>query len=362
MAQTDNFDKSYDPTPKKLEDARSKGDVPKSVDLQTSAAYGGMAIALMLFGSSIIVELGSVLMAFLAQPVEIAAVFFQDEAIASMMGGLFIDTARPLMPIFFLPTGLVIAVILAQRAFVFAPQKLYFKLSRISIIQNAKQKFGLAGLFEFAKSTVKLFIYSFCLAVFLYVYLPEIIVSAKSEVAVVLSLLGALISQFLLVVVAVSVCIGGVDVLFQQSEHIRKNRMSRKEIMDELKESEGDPYLKEERRSRAQAIASSQMMSKVPNADVVIVNPTHYAVALAWDRTPGSAPRCIAKGVDAIALKIREIAQESAVPIHSDPVTARALHASVELDEEISEDYYQAVAAAIRFADGIRQKAKARGV
>ena len=136
--------------------------------------------------------------------------------------------------------------------------------------------------------------------------------------------------------------------------------MSRKELTDESKDAEGDPYMKQKRRQKGQEIASKQMIQDVPNADVVIVNPTHYAVALKWSRLPGDVPVCVAKGVDEIAARIREKAQESAVPIHSDPPTARALHAVVEIGQEIPPENYRAVAAAIRFADEIRRKAKGR--
>lgn len=361
MAQSDSLEKNHEPTPKKLEDARAKGDVAKSVDLQAAAAYAGLAIALSFFGQNAIVKSGSVLQSFLERPVQIADVFFEGEAILPIMGAIMFQPIFSLLPIFMVPAVLTILTIVAQRAFVFAPSKLEPKLSRISLIQNAKQKFGITGLFEFGKNFVKLLIYSSCLAIFLTVYLPEMIVSSQSEPAIILLLLGKLISQFLIVVVVVSICIGAIDAVFQHSDHIRKNRMSHKEIMDEMKESEGDPHLKQERRSRAQAIASAQMMTEVPKADVVIVNPSHYAVVLTWSRTPGSAPKCVAKGVDSLALRIRAVAQESAVPIHSDPPTARALHANVEIGDEVSEEYYQAVAAAIRFADDIREKAKSRG-
>ena len=171
-------------------------------------------------------------------------------------------------------------------------------------------------------------------------------------------LLAELCIAFLLVVVLVSAAIGGIDAVWQHQEHIRKNRMSRKDIMDENKNSEGDPHLKQERRSRAQAIAAQQMMADVPKADVVIVNPTHYAVALQWARSEGTAPICVAKGVDEIAMRIRETAAEAAVPIHSDPPTARALHATTDIGVEIAPEHYQAVAAAIRFADNLRDRAR----
>jgi len=158
--------------------------------------------------------------------------------------------------------------------------------------------------------------------------------------------------------VIIATVIGGIDAIWQHSEHLRKNRMSRKEITDETKNAEGDPHLKQERRQRAMEIAQNQMMADVPKADVIIVNPTHYAVALKWSREKGDAPVCVAKGVDEIARAIRETAIAAGVPIHSDPPTARSLHATTEIGQQIAPDHYQTVAAAIRFAERMRQRAR----
>jgi flagellar biosynthetic protein FlhB len=128
--------------------------------------------------------------------------------------------------------------------------------------------------------------------------------------------------------------------------------------MDEQKESEGDPHFKGQRRQRGIGIAMNQMLADVAKADVVIVNPTHYAVALSWNRGSTRAPVCVAKGTDEIAARIREMAAEHAVPIRRDPPTARALYASVEIGEEIGREHFRAVAAAIRFAEGLRRKAR----
>jgi flagellar biosynthetic protein FlhB len=131
--------------------------------------------------------------------------------------------------------------------------------------------------------------------------------------------------------------------------------MSHKDMRDESKESEGDPHLKQARRGRAQEIAMNQMMGDVPFADVVIVNPTHFAVALKWEGSRTSAPKCVAKGVDEVALRMRTIATDANVAIHSDPPTARALFAVVEIGQEIKPEHYAAVALAIRFADTLRK-------
>lgn len=136
--------------------------------------------------------------------------------------------------------------------------------------------------------------------------------------------------------------------------------MTRQEMLDELKQSEGDPHLRAQRRQRGEAIALNRMMADVPKADVVIVNPTHYAVALRWDRSSGRAPLCVAKGTDIVAGQIREAAAAAGVPIRSDPPTARAIFASVDIGAEIRPEHYAPVAAAIRFAEAMRLKARRR--
>ena len=174
------------------------------------------------------------------------------------------------------------------------------------------------------------------------------------------ALLGRLTIDFLLIVFLIALVLGGVDFLWQIHRHRQRHRMSRKEMLDEFKENEGDPHLKSARRQRAQEVATNQMLADVAKADVVVVNPTHYAVALRWDRSRRGAPVCVAKGVDEIAKRIRERAAENGVPIHSDPPTARALHATIEIGQEIRAEHYRAVAAAIRFADAMRKRARRR--
>jgi flagellar biosynthetic protein FlhB len=167
-----------------------------------------------------------------------------------------------------------------------------------------------------------------------------------------------LLLRFLALVFAVWLALGAVDYLWQRAQHHHRNRMSHQEMRDELKQSEGDPHAKGERRRRGREIASNHMLDNVASASVVIVNPTHFAVALKWSPQSLGAPVCVAKGVDEIAARIRERARAAGVPIHSDPVTARALFASVKLDSEVRPEHYAAVAAAIRFAETMRARAE----
>ncbi len=354
----DDSAKVFDPTPQKLLEARKKGEIAKSTDLMTAAGYAGLLVALLMAGATTIEDIGSAMMVTLDQSSQIAPLFFEGNPRAPM-AGLMIPVLVGLIPIFAFPAIAVVLSVFAQRAWVFAPSKLEPKISRISPLSNAKNKFGRAGLFEWVKSFSKLLLYSVVLAFFISDRMPDMIAVLQTEPHLVLVLMTELCLAFLMTVVLISGGIGAIDAIWQHFEHIRKNRMSHKDIMDEAKNAEGDPHLKQERRQRAMTIAQNQMMADVPTSDVVLVNPTHYAVALKWSRAPGTAPVCVAKGTDEVAKNIREVAQSAGVPIHHDPPTARSLHATTEIGAEIEPDFYAAVATAIRFAESMRQRAKA---
>lgn len=355
----ESAEKSFEPTQKKLDDARKRGEVPKSTDLNTAAAYLGLILALVLAGPLSLQMFGGAARQMIASPDIIAPQVFNG-------GGQLLFTAVApvlvvaLAGVFGLPALGVIGSLFAQRAFAFSTDKIQPKLNKISMISGAKNKFGANGLFEFAKSTVKLCLVSGILGWFFMSKFEEMMVALFMSPGQVTLIMADLTLEFLLIIFIMMLMIGGIDYLWQSGEHIRKNRMTRKEMTDENKETEGDPHLKQARRQRAQDIATNQMLTDVPDADVVVVNPTHYAVALKWDRTSGRAPVCVAKGMDEIAARIREIANENDVPIHSDPPTARALHATIDIGDEIDREHYKAVAAAIRFAEAMRAKSRQR--
>ena len=159
-----------------------------------------------------------------------------------------------------------------------------------------------------------------------------------------------LLAEFVIVIVILSGAIAAIDYFWQRHTHLKKQMMTRQEVLDESKQSEGDPHVKGRRRQRAQEIALNQMLSDVPDATVIVVNPTHYAVALKWSPLDPSPPICLAKGVDHTAARIREKAGEAGVPIFSDPPTARALYATTEIGDPIDRAHFAAVAVAVRFA------------
>ena len=358
MSETDESEKEFDPSPRKLEEARRRGDLVKSTEINVAAAYAGLLIAFMALADVTIRKFGEVAAAMIAHSDRLSWELFRGGA-ASLSGGIS-EAVIAILPWFLFPGVTVLAAIFAQRSLVFSGEKLMPKFNRIDPIANAKQKFGRSGLFEFAKSFVKLNVIGILLGFFLWRELDLMLAAQHQAPGGVLLTLGSMIVEFLILLAVIAAVLGGLDYLWQRFEFLRRNRMTRKELMDEMKQSEGDPHLKAQRRQKGIEIATRQMLGDVAKADVVIVNPTHYAVALKWDRASRRAPICVAKGVDEIARRIREIAMESGVPIHSDPPTARALFAAVEIDQEIQPEHYKPVAAAIRFAEKMRRVARRR--
>lgn len=354
----EDSDKHFEPTQRKLDEARRKGDVARSTDLTTAAAYGGFLVAALVLGGSSLSYLAANLAWMLSHSDRLAQSVFSGTA-SSSLNGVVGSISVGVLPWFLLPALLALVSIIAQRNLTFTTSKLSLKLSRISPISNAGQKYGRRGLFEFAKSFLKLVIYATVLLYFLQSRLNEIARTIETDPSQTMLLLFELFMAIMTAVFVIACVLGVVDFMWQKQDHIRKNRMSHKDMRDELKETEGDPHLKQERRRRAIELSGNRMMEDVPTADVVIVNPTHYAVALKWSRKPGEAPVCVAKGRNAIAQRIRELAEENSVLVHRDPPTARALFSTTDIGQEISHQHYRAVAVAIRFAERMRRKERA---
>lgn len=354
MAEDEDDSKPYEPSQRRLDKAREEGDVVRSEELQAAAATGGLLLALALGGGWAVRRAGEAGMAFLDRPDLLSGGRGAEVAgLALRMAGL---------PLLLLagPAVAVLVWLIASRGLVFAPSRLHFKTSRLSPLANAGQKFGRAGLVDFARRALKMLVIALILGLYLRAGAGLLFQTPGLDTGPLALLLADRILGFLGLVFLVTALFGGADYLWQSLEFRRRHRMSRKDMTDEMKDSEGDPQIKADRRRRAREIANRKMLVDVPRADVVLVNPTHYAVALRWDRGKGKAPVCVAKGVDEMAAQIRRLAQEAGVPIRRDPPTARLLHATLEVGQEIRREHYAAVAAAIRFADAMRQRAGKR--
>lgn len=352
MADEDEDSKTFDPSQRRLDKAREDGDVVRSEELQAAAATGGLLLALALAGGWVIARAGAAGMAFLDRP----------DLLARSGGAEVAGLALRMMGVpLVLLAGPAVAVLLwlvASRGLVMAPSRLAFKWSRLSPVTNAGQKFGRAGLVDFGRRALKMIVIAAVLGFYLRSGAGLLFQTPGLEAGPIALALADRIFGFLGLMLLVSGVFGAADYLWQRAEFLRRHRMSRKDMTDEMKDSEGDPHVKADRRRRAREIASRKMLVDVPKADVIIVNPTHYAVALRWDRGKGRAPVCVAKGVDEMAARIRMLAQEAGVPIRRDPPTARMLHAALDIGQEIRREHFAAVAAAIRFADAMRQRAR----
>ena len=352
----DDAEKEHEPSQKRLSDARAKGDIARSADLVTACSYGGLVLAATALGAKSLQTIGALGAVLLDQADGLAPLLTHGGS--AVFAGMAASLLWASAPLLIVPGVVVLGYLLASSTLIFTPEKLAPKLSRISPISTAKQKFGRTGLFEFAKSFVKLVAISAVLITFLTQHMGEVIGTLYLTPAMSAAMLMQLFLRFLMIVLIITAIFGGIDFMWQRAQHLRQNRMSRKELMDESRDQDGDPHMKAQRRQRGYDIATNQMLADVAKADVIVVNPTHYAVALKWNRAAKRAPVCLAKGTDEIAARIREKAAEAGIPIHSDPPTARALHATIEVGQEIRPEHYRAVAASIRFAESMRKRAR----
>jgi flagellar biosynthetic protein FlhB len=350
----DGADKSFEPTQAKIDRARREGDVAYSRDATEAAIYLGVFIAIAALAGGAAIRFAESLSPLLESPDFLSeAADFEIVLQATLIAAGFAAA-----PFLLAPMVLAAGSVGAQRALVFAPGKLKPKWERLSPVENANKKFGPDGLVEFAKSTVKLACVGAVLAFLATSAFPSLVAfvgAPPQSAAPAMHEKASLIAGFAAVL---GVVIGAADLLWTNIRHRRKLMMTMEDMRQEAKESDGDPHMKHTRRERARAMATNRMLLDVPKATVVIVNPTHYAVALRWKGPKSGAPICVAKGVDEMAARIRALAAAAGVPIRHDPPSARALFAVVDVGEEVRREHFAAVAAAIHFAERMRRTAR----
>ena len=358
MSDQDDGEKSYAPSQRRLDEARKRGEVPRSADLATAAVYGGLLLALLVMGAPVLQRAGSAGMVLIGQADRLAPMLLRGGRAPTV--GIMTAFALPILSLLVLPLVAALLSLIAQRVLILSPEKLLPKVSRISPMAALGQKFGRDGLFGFGKSLAKLTVVCLLLGFLLPRHAGALLATLQMSPGQAMLLMARILIEFLFLALISTAVFGGLDYGWQYLQHLRRNRMSRQDLVEENRDSEGDPHLKGHRRQRGREIALNRMLQDVALADVVLVNPSHYAVALKWKRGDRSAPICLAKGVDDVAARIRERAALAAVPIHRDPATARAIHATVEIGQPIRPEQFKAVAAAIRFAEAMRKRARAR--
>lgn len=359
MSEEDKDDKQFDATEQKLRKAREKGDFPRSVEVNAALAYcGALAAGVVAFGWFVPGWLGAARLMWeeIGQSPQLAISGpSRDGALAPALR-VWGSAALFSLAAIAVPGLMVLIGLVVQRGIVFVPSKLGLDVSRINPVKNAGQKFGKTALVTFAISTSKAIAVGAGGWLLFQSLLPQL--TGSRSLSGWIGGLEVVLLRVAMLALGVSIIFALADLGWKHFDFRRRNRMSMKEMKDEMKDSEGDPHMKSARRQRSMQIVMSSMLADVEKADVVIVNPTHFAVALEWKRGSGRAPVCVAKGVDAVALRIRERARDHAVPIWSDPPTARAIHATVGIGTEINPDHFAAVAAAIRFSEAMKAKAR----
>lgn len=335
-------EKTEQPTSKKLQDAREKGQIAKSQDLSGAIDLIGAALLLAVFGPALVNAFGALMKRLIADHGDTSPIGI--DGLHAMILGIGGDTILALAPI--IAAVVVVAAVaqFVQVGALFTTAPLEPKLERLDPIQGFKRVFGPKGLAKSILNTAKL--------VLVLVVGSAVIASALGQVASLPALplvagfrailgLGAELAAWLLAILLV---LGVADYAFQRWQHRRDLRMTKQEVKEEHRNMEGDPEMKGKRLRMAREIALQRVNSAVPTADVVVTNPTHYSVAIRYDQQKMGAPVVVAKGVDELALRIRQLARTHEVPIVERPPLARALYYGVEVGREISPEHYQAVA------------------
>lgn len=356
MAEDDSQDdssKTEDPTPRRLDEARKKGQVPLSREMNSWVMLLMATMLVLALSGPMVTSLGQGLRTYLEQAHALPGV---PGGLRSVLGGALLETLKILLlPFLLLMTAAFLGPFL-QIGPLFAPEAVKPDISKISPIKGWKRLFSTRALMEFAKGILKIGIVAVVAYVLLRPFFDTIDHMVGMPVSVMMEEMKALVLRMLAGTLIVFLVVAVIDLLYQRMEHIKKMRMSRYDMKEEYRQTEGDPQIKAKLRQLRSEKAKQRMMANVPTADVVITNPTHYAVALKYDPDTMDAPLCVAKGMDQLALRIREVAKENNVSIIENRPLARALHDSVEVDEVIPTEHYRAVAEIISFV--FRQKGK----
>ena len=343
--EQDDTEKSEEPTQKRLDEALERGDVVKSQEVNTWFVLGAATLVLLSFSGEMSSGLNGMLRGFLGQA---HAIPVDGRGLIVIMQKLGMGTIAAIA----LPFGVLMLAAVAgnivQHRLVWSGESLKPKLSKISLGAGFKRLFSKIALMNFIKGLIKLALVGAIMSVILWPKRNQLDGLVTMDPAVVLLLTRALSLDVLGAVVALLAIIAAADYLFQYRQWYNRLKMSLQELKDEFKQTDGDPHIKARIRQLRVERSKKRMMAAVPQASVIITNPTHYAVALQYDRGM-AAPVCLAKGLDNIALKIREVAAEHNIPIVENPPLARALHATVEIDEEVPPEHYKAVAEVIGY-------------
>ncbi len=353
MAENDDdSQKTEEPTAKRLTDSRKRGDVAQSREVANWFMLFSVAIAVALFAPYSAEKIVGVSYKFIERPHDIAV---DSEALRLLLSDIAMGVGLAIAA----PMGLFLIAALAsslvQHGLLFAPEKIKPKLSKISPIAGAKRMFSIRSVTELLKGMVKLSIVAAIAVAVIMPLFDKLELLPSMTLPVTLKILHATLIRLLVGVVSVVTMLALLDYFYQLYEHRKKLRMTQQEVRDEMRQAEGDPHIKARLRQIRTERARQRMMAAIPEASVVITNPTHYAIALKYDKDDMEAPKVVAKGVDEVAQRIRERAEEFDVAIFENPPLARALFSAVDINDYIQPEHYHAVAEIIAFVMGIKK-------
>lgn len=349
----DDSQKTEEPTQKKLDDAFKKGQVAHSREVASFFMLLALGMVLLAMGPGIMTDAAAVLAPFITAPHDMVLDEFSFKEISK---DLLLDIAA----IMALPIAITIFAAIAsarvQHRLAFSLESIKPKFEKISPLKGLKRMFSLRSVVEFVKGILKISIVGFIAFASIWPFLESFRLLPSLHLGDTIHMVEDMATRMIVGACAVMFFIAGFDFMYQKFEHIKQLKMSKKDIKDEHKDQEGDPHVKAKLRQLRAERAQNRMMQAVPNADVIITNPTHYSVALKYDRTTMDAPIVTAKGADNIALKIREIAKENDVPLVENVPLARALFDTTEIDQPIPLEQYQAAAEVISYVFRLKGK------
>jgi len=341
VASEDNDDKTESPTAQRLQKAREEGQIPRSKEL-TSVLIMLVGVCILWFGGA---SFGHRLSSVLSSGLRFDHKIISDQNL--ILGQIIIMLKTALIGMLPLLVGVVIIALVAPvmlGGLVFSTKTLAFKFSKLNPISGIGRLFSAQVGAELVKALMKALLMGGVAGLFLWQHWPEMMrLMSESPMTAMASAMNLAGLCALLVSLSIIPMVG-FDVFWQIYSHLKKLRMSRQDIRDEFKQSEGDPHVKGRIRQMQRSAARRRMMADVPKADVIVTNPTHYSVALQYDENKMSAPKVVAKGAGAVALRIREIGTENRVPILEAPPLARALYRHAEIGQQIPGQLYAAVA------------------
>jgi len=346
MSQDDAQERTEEPTPKRQKDAKKKGQVVRSKELNTSLVLIGSALGFIMFGPNLTKQIFSVVTHILAPSGEV--VITNDLMLANL--SIAATTAlTALLPIFFMVVLFSIVGPILLGGWSFSIESLQPKLERIDPIKGIKKILSIKGLVELVKAILKFVIICGVAGLLMNTYFSTFMSFAYQDVFVSTVRSLELVGVVFLMISGSLILVSTIDIPFQIWQHHKSIKMTMQEVKDEFKETEGKPEVKGQIRKMQREISKRRMMAEVPTADVVITNPTHFAIALRYDGATMVAPKVVAKGADLIAQTIIQVAETNEVPVVQMPPLARAIFYSAELDDEVPAALYVAVAQVLAY-------------